>query len=114
MLRVLDPAQAIAARGYPGIADLAAPLELTDQAIPANSGQWLLEVSGGAGKLTQAEGQGRGQPLRIGARGFAALFAGVPMVTLRRAGLAAGGDPAADDALDRAFTGRAAFMIDNF
>ncbi len=35
------------------------------------------------------------------------------MATLRRAGLAAGGDAGADDALDSAFAGRA-FLLDGF
>ena len=52
-------------------------------------------------------------PLRLGARGFAALYAGIPLATLRRAGLAAGGDASADDALDSAFAGHA-FMLDDF
>jgi hypothetical protein len=34
--------------------------------------------------------------------------------TLRRAGLAAGGSPADDDALDMAFGGRPAFMLHGF
>jgi hypothetical protein len=52
-------------------------------------------------------------PLRLGARGFAALYAGTPVGTLRLAGLAVGGDPAADAALDGAFAGTA-FMLDYF
>lgn len=52
-------------------------------------------------------------PLTLGARGFAALYAGAPMATLRVAGLAAGGDPAGDAALDGAFAA-AAFMLDYF
>ena len=38
---------------------------------------------------------------------------GTPLPTLRRAGLAAGGDPATDDALDCAFAGTA-FLLDYF
>jgi hypothetical protein len=37
----------------------------------------------------------------------------VPVATLRQAGLAAGGDPATDEALDSAFGGTA-FMTDYF
>ena len=51
--------------------------------------------------------------VRLGARGFAALYGGVPMDTLRRAGLVAGGDPSADEALDAAFAGKA-FLLDSF
>lgn len=49
----------------------------------------------------------------LGARGFAALFAGVPMATLRVAGLAVGGTPAANALLDSAFA-CTPFMLDVF
>jgi predicted acetyltransferase len=111
MLRVIDPAQAIAARGYPACVSLDIALELDDPVFPARSGHWLLEIAGGEGKLTPGAGSERN--LRLGARGFAALFAGVPAGTLRRAGLVAGGDRAADEALNAAFTGPA-FMYDYF
>jgi len=97
--------------------------------LPANSGRWLLDVDGGAGRLTPAPDGGRAPGpanglagpsgsasstvLRLGARGLAALFAGVPMATLRTAGLVAGGDPAADSSLDCAFAAQA-FMADIF
>jgi hypothetical protein len=51
--------------------------------------------------------------LALGARGFAALYAGTAMATLRRAGLAAGGDPGGDAALDGAFA-VSSFMLDYF
>jgi predicted acetyltransferase len=112
MLRLVDPAQAIAARGFPVSASVSAQLELTDTMRPGNSGRWALEVTGGAGSLTPAAGPAQAA-LLLGTRGLAALFAGVPVETLRRAGLAAGGHPAADDALDCAFAG-APFMTDYF
>jgi len=49
----------------------------------------------------------------LGARGLAALYAGTPLVTLRQAGLAAGGRPADDAALDAAFAATS-FMLDAF
>jgi predicted acetyltransferase len=52
-------------------------------------------------------------PLALGSRGLAALYAGTPVATLRRAGLAAGGDAAADAALDGAFAATP-FMLDGF
>lgn len=113
MLRLVDPAQAIAGRGFPAHAAVSAQLELTDAAMPDNSGRWTLEVCGGAGKLSPAVGTADGSALRLGARGIAALFGGVPVGTLRRAGLVAGGDVAADEALDSAFGG-SAFMTDYF
>ena len=51
--------------------------------------------------------------LALGPRGLAALYAGTPVATLRRAGLADGGSPDADDALDGAFAATP-FMLDGF
>ena len=140
MLRVVDGPAAIAARGYPSGAAVSVRVDLVDAARPANSGRWALEVSAGAGSLTRLadlppaldspvpDSLQPGSPvpdspvlgstapdsdvLRLGARGFAALFAGVPVSTLRLAGLAAGG-AAADDALGAAFCGPA-FTVDRF
>jgi predicted N-acetyltransferase YhbS len=122
MLRVVDAPAAIAARGYPAAASVSVHLDLTDAVRPANSGRWALEVSGGAGRLTRlanaadaadAGAAGAAGALSLGPRGFAGLYAGVPVTTLRLAGLIAGGDTAADDALGMAFRGPA-FMLDNF
>jgi hypothetical protein len=143
MLRVADVPAAVAARGFPAAAALTAQLELTDEILSGNSGHWSLEIGGGAGKLapsgsgaggswgggpgaggswgggrgaggSSAGGSSAGGGLRLGPRGFAALFAGVPLATLRRAGLASGGDPDTDDALDAAFGGGPAFMLHGF
>jgi hypothetical protein len=46
-------------------------------------------------------------------RGLAALYAGTPVATLRLAGLASGGTPESDTALDSAFA-TTAFMLDTF
>jgi hypothetical protein len=51
--------------------------------------------------------------LSLGARGLAALYAGTPVAALRQAGLAAGGTPAGDAALDAAFAATA-YMLDAF
>jgi predicted acetyltransferase len=118
MLRVVDAPAAIAGRGFPAATGLAVPLQIDDAQLPRNAGLWTLEVSGGKGSLSaSATGRrpraGTAEPVRLGARGFAALYAGTPMATLRRAGLAAGGDASADDALDSAFAGQA-FMLVSF
>jgi len=116
MLRVTDAAAAISGRGFPAPAELAVRLQIDDPRLPGNAGLWTLEVSGGKGSLT-ASATGRRAPagsagsVRLGARGFAALYAGTPMATLRRAGLAVGGGPSADDALDSAFAGRAFLLV---
>jgi GNAT superfamily N-acetyltransferase len=127
MLRVVDAPAAIAARGYPSGAAVSVRIDLVDAARPANAGRWELEVSAGAGSLTRLGDPPRSLDppvpdpprsldptvLSLGARGFAALFAGVPVPTMRVAGLATGGDAAADDALAAAFCGPA-FSVDRF
>ena len=123
MLRLLDAPAAIAARGFPAT-DLAVPLEITDDLRPANSGRWELTVRAGTGRLSRhrtnqvppspsgASAAGR-TPLALGPGGLAALYAGTPVATLRRAGLARGGSPADDAALDGAFAATP-YMLDDF
>jgi len=118
MLRVVDAAAAIAGRGFPAAAGLAVGLQIDDAARPGNAGLWTLEVGGGQGALHPGAARRSGPssppgPVRLGVRGLAALYAGIPMATLRRAGLAAGGDAGTDEALDGAFAGQA-FMLDEF
>jgi predicted acetyltransferase len=123
MLRLIDVPAAVAARGFPASAEVSVQLELADDVLPANAGRWRLEVSDGDGKFARigpldpagpADEAERGPVLRLGARGMAALFAGVPLSTLRWAGLAQGGDEHTDAALDSAFGGRPAFMLHDF
>jgi hypothetical protein len=140
MLRVVDPAAAVAARGFPPAARLSVPLRIADAARPANSGLWRLEVRAGRGSLVRDGGadegpgaglglvtgggaagggvagggaDGNGRPLALGARGLAALYAGTPVATLRRAGLAAGGNAADDALLDGAFAATP-YLLDRF
>jgi predicted acetyltransferase len=112
MLRLLDAPAAIAGRGFPAGATLSVPLAVADPQLPGNSGDWRLEVGGGAAALTPAR-PGSATALRLGARGLAALYAGTPLATLRLAGLAAGGTPADDAALDAAFAATP-YMTDSF
>src|SRR5260370_24543053 len=120
MLRLVDAPAAIAARGDPPAVELSVLLDIADPALPGNAGRWTLQVSAGAGTLTRADhvhegngfGRGARPSLRLGPRGLAAMFAGVPLATLRLAGLA-DGDPAADASLAPA-VGRPAYMIHSF
>jgi predicted acetyltransferase len=114
MLRVVDAPAAIAGRGFPAAVTVAVGLQTGDAQLPANEGNWTLEISGGKGALTRNSGPASpGTPVRLGARGFAALYGGVPMATLRHAALASGGDPGADEALDAAFASKP-FLLDAF
>jgi predicted acetyltransferase len=118
MLRVLDPAAAIAGRGFPAGANARAVLRLADSAVPAGAGLHTLTVRDGEGSLisgptTPTAGSRALPPVSLGQRGFAALYAGVPMSTLRLAGLAAGGDEESDGQLDAAFACQP-FLLDYF
>ncbi len=116
MLRVVDAPAAIAGRGFPAGAEVTATLRLADPVCPDNEGLWTLEVSGGKGALSRGPaGPDRGpaaRPLRR-PRGLAALYAGTPLATLRRAGLVADGDPATDAGLDTVFAA-APFLLETF
>jgi predicted acetyltransferase len=114
MLRVLDVQAAIAARGFRSV-DIEVPLYVTDQQLPHNSGRWTLTVrSSGEGHMVRTDaGAPAHRELALGARGLAALYAGTPVATLRRAGLATGGTAGGDAALDGAFAATA-FMLDGF
>jgi predicted acetyltransferase len=113
MLRVVDAPAAIAARGFPAGVSLTVPLLIADHARPANSGRWDLTVAAGKGSLTPAGAAPLAEPVALGARGLAALYAGTPAVTLRQAGLASGGCPEDDAALDAAFAA-SPYMLDDF
>jgi predicted acetyltransferase len=125
MLRVLDAPAAIAARGFPAAVTLTVPLLIADDVCPANTGRWELAIAEGKGSLDPVTSSGppvpsapggsvgAGEPLALGARGLAALYSGTPVVTLRQTGLASGGSPEADAALDAAF-GATAYMLDSF
>jgi len=114
MLRVVDAPAAIAARGFPAAISLSVPLRIADDARPANSGRWQLSVARGEGRFALAGPDAPAGPaVTLGARGLAALYAGTPLVTLRQAGLAAGGTADDDAALDAAFAATP-YMLDAF
>jgi predicted acetyltransferase len=118
MLRVVDAAAAIAARGFPPSVSVSAPLVISDAVRPSNTGRWQLEIADGKGTLIPAAGGAgpadpEGDGLALGARGLAALYGGTPVATLRHAGLVSGGSPDTDAALDAAFPGPS-FMLDFF
>lgn len=116
MLRIVDAPAAIAGRGFPAAVTLSVPVEIADPVRPANSGRWRLEVAGGRGSLQHGDAKPAAgtatEPIRLGARGLAALFGGAGTGPLRLAGLLTGGDHATDDALDAAF--RPAFLLDSW
>lgn len=108
MLRVVDAPAAIAARGYPAGVAAGVPLEIDDPQRPANSGHWRLEIKDGEGRLERSAPDAGA--VRLGPRGLSALYCGIPVPTLRRAGLIEGGDA---DALTAVFAATP-FSLDYF
>jgi predicted acetyltransferase len=113
MLRVVDAAAAVSARGFPPGLIVGASLEIRDKARPANAGHWQLTVADGQGTLTPNDGVPAPDSLTLGPRGLAALYAGTPVTALRRSGLASGGTPESDAALSAAFAATP-YMVDDF
>lgn len=112
MLRMIDAPTAISARGFALGASLEVDLELEDPELTGNSGRWHLSVSNGSGALTTSTATG--DALQLGARGLAALYAGTPLASLRKAGLASGGSVAGDGPIDTAFASGTSYMLDFF
>jgi predicted acetyltransferase len=120
MLRILDLPAAIAARGWPATAVADVVLDIEDTSCPWNNGRHRLVVQNGFGSIdgigpTTRKGHTAGEVTTISARGLAVLYAGgVPVATLRRAGLLSGGSAASDSALDAVFAGPRPAILDYF
>lgn len=118
MLRVVDAPAGVAARGFPTGVTVDAVITIDDPQRPGNAGTWRLAVADGTGSLTPAGSGGTGtgpggEPVRFRAGGLAALYAGWPVGSLRRAGLATGGTDETDAALDAAFAAKP-YCLDYF
>jgi predicted acetyltransferase len=112
MLRVLDPARAVAGRGFPHGLDVEIPFQLRDTVLPANAGAFRLNVKKGRGTLERVN-VGGGPELEI--QGFSSLYSGwATTAALERAGLLQGGSPEDRAALDAAFAGPTPWMLDEF
>ena len=111
MVRAVDAAGAVAARGFPpGLAG-AVDLDVHDRQCEWNAGRWRFSLADGHGRL---EPGGTGA-VRLGASALASLWSGWASAhTLRRAGLLAGGSAADLATLDAAFAGPTPWMPDFF
>lgn len=109
MLRVVEPALALTARGYPHI-ELGVDLELTDRTLPENSGRYQLEVSGGRAQVSR----GGSGAVALDERALAALYTGFfsPALLARDGRLA--GDAAALARLGVLFAGPLPALADFF
>lgn len=72
MLRVLDVAAAVEARGYPAAINAEVHLEIHDELLKQNSGRFVLAVAGGKARVRRG-GLGR---VRLDIRGLAPLYSG--------------------------------------
>ncbi len=109
MLRIVDLETAIAGRGFPPNVEADVGLRVTDEQRPQNSGSFRVRVSAGQATLTRVKSLDDG--LEVGARGLAALFAGVRVATLRRAGLVVGGTEERDAVADVVFAADAFMLV---
>jgi predicted acetyltransferase len=111
MLRVVDAAAAVAARGWPAYQSGVVDLELSDAECEWNAGPYRLLIDGGEARL---EPGGSGL-VAFTPRGLAAWFAGAATpAVLRRAGLMSGGDARSDAFLQSATAGPAPALHDYF
>jgi predicted acetyltransferase len=110
MLRVLDVPAALESRGYPEGVSGTLHLEVEDDLFPDNSGSFILEVSGGAGRIRR----GGNALMRLNVRALAPLYTGF----LSPEALRSVGALAADDATVRLattlFSGSAPALPDMF
>jgi predicted acetyltransferase len=72
VLRIVDVAGALAARGYPPGLSAELHLDVYDEVLPANAGRWVLAVSDGRGAVRPG-GAGR---IRLHVRDLAAIYSG--------------------------------------
>jgi predicted acetyltransferase len=105
MLRINDAPAAVAARGWAADADVSFRLE--DPQVPAQARGWRLVVQDGLGRLEPTEATGLP---RLHVRGLALLYGGGSSAAAMRAGLL----DALDPALDAAFGGQPARILDYF
>lgn len=121
MTRIVDPAGAIAQRGFAEALSVDVPFVLVERgatgeaaSLAANAGAWRLQLSGGDGRLERTGDDAPGAP-RLSAGGLAALYTGwAPTALLARTGLLEGGRPDQRAALDAAFAGPTPWLPEEF
>jgi len=84
MLRILNFKSALEARSYPRGYNATLTLDITDDQIQANNGQWTVTITNGQATVSQGQS---GDPLRIHIRDLAPLYTGFTSAqTLRDSG----------------------------
>lgn len=113
MLRIVDVAGAVAARGWPAGLRAKVTLYVDDPICPWNSGRYRLVLDSGRGRVEPAAAGEDATVVTPG--GLAVLYAGgVSVDALRRTGLISGGSAAGDSTLDAAFAGPRPGILDYF
>ncbi|MCM8734205.1 GNAT family N-acetyltransferase [Azospirillum sp. A1-3] len=113
LIRPLDIALALEARGYPAGLSESATFEIKDNLIHGNCGKYHLEVAQSRGNISEME-QVIEPPIRLGVAVFASLFTGHASArSLWRAGLLHGEEKMIDR-LQRIFCGAPSWMPDRF
>jgi predicted acetyltransferase len=111
MLRVVDVAAALGARGFSPYVSGELHLEVTDDVIAANTGRWVLRVADGAGTVERG---GRGDVV-LDIRGLAPLYSGYLSASrLARLGWLRAAEPRALALADALFAGPTPFLPDMF
>ncbi|MCA9076671.1 MAG: GNAT family N-acetyltransferase [Planctomycetaceae bacterium] len=110
MVRIIDVAQALEARGYPSDVSGELHLEVHDDLLPANNGRIILTVANGKATVTSG---GRGD-LKVGINGLAPLYtAFLPAQVLKSVGRL-DGDDATLRLADQLFAGPEPWMPEIF
>lgn len=112
MLRVVDVKKALEARGYSAAIRAEVTLHVIDEVIPANTGNWKLDISAGKAHVRKANA-GRAD-VSCSIRGLAAMYSG--LYTPRQAsalGLCEGNAKSLD-LLEGALSGSAPWMSDHY
>lgn len=110
MLRVIDVRGALESRKYSENVNAELHLEVTDEIITSNNGRFVLEVSGGAGRIKEG---GRGA-LKISIQGLSPLYTGhLSAIELQATGMLSGDESTLATA-SSLFAGPAPWMPDIF
>jgi predicted acetyltransferase len=110
MVRIVDIERALAERGYASTLEAELHLHVSDDVLPGNDGDFVLQVSGGKAQVTRG---GRGS-LRLDVRGLSPLYtAHQPAEALVALGLAEGTDSELALATT-VFAGPAPWLADSF
>jgi predicted acetyltransferase len=76
MLRIVDPAGALGARGYPKSVAAEFTVDLRDETMRENTGRYEVSVAGGEARVARSKRPAKTNVVNVTERGLAALYAG--------------------------------------